>query len=89
MVSTDSLTTSLVHPRETFKTAFRESAAAVIFVHDHPSGDTRPSQGEILLTRRRCRPGNSWASRSSTISLPATGGHFSFRDNGLMQRAAT
>jgi len=57
MVSTGSLTASLVHPRETFKTAVRESAAAVIFVHNHPSGDTRPSQEDILLTRRLVQAG--------------------------------
>ena len=43
---------SLVHPREAFKDAIRNSAASVIFIHNHPSGDPNPSQDDILLTNR-------------------------------------
>lgn len=42
-VSQGSLTVSIVHPREVFNLAVRESAAAIIFVHNHPSGDPEPS----------------------------------------------
>ncbi|OGW49677.1 MAG: hypothetical protein A2078_09480, partial [Nitrospirae bacterium GWC2_57_9] len=56
-VSAGSLSASIVHPRETFKAAIRESAAALIFIHNHPSGDTRPSQEDILLTRRLVQAG--------------------------------
>ncbi|GAG12399.1 unnamed protein product, partial [marine sediment metagenome] len=41
--SEGSLTASLVHPREVFRRAVRESAAAIAFVHNHPSGDPTPS----------------------------------------------
>lgn len=51
-VSSGSLTASLVHPREAFVTAVRDSAAAVIFVHNHPSGDPAPSAEDRQLTRR-------------------------------------
>jgi len=51
-VSEGTLTTSLVHPREVFRTAVRESAAAVIAVHNHPSGDPEPSQEDAEVTRR-------------------------------------
>ncbi|MEW6325738.1 MAG: DNA repair protein RadC [Nitrospirota bacterium] len=51
-VSSGSLTTSLVHPREAFVTAVRDSAAAVIFVHNHPSGDPAPSAEDRQLTQR-------------------------------------
>jgi len=71
-VSTGSLTASLVHPRETFKAAVRESAAAVIFVHNHPSGDARPSQEDIALTRRLVQAGDLLGIRSSTTSSSAT-----------------
>jgi DNA repair protein RadC len=40
IVSMGSLTASIVHPRDTFKAAIRESAATVIFIHNHPSGDS-------------------------------------------------
>ena len=51
MVSQGSLTASVVHPREVFNPAIRDSAAAVIFVHNHPSGDPQPSQEDRVLDR--------------------------------------
>ena len=51
-VSEGSLTLSIVHPREVFTLAVRESAAAVIFLHNHPSGDPTPSQEDRTLTAR-------------------------------------
>ncbi len=52
MVSEGTLSASLVHPREVFKPAILESAAAVILVHNHPSGDPTPSKEDIRLTRQ-------------------------------------
>ncbi len=51
-VSLGSLSTAPVHPREVFGAAVREGAAAVIFVHNHPSGDPTPSEQDRALTRR-------------------------------------
>ncbi len=51
-VSLGTLTTSLVHPREVFRPALREAAAAVIAVHNHPSGDPEPSREDLEVTRR-------------------------------------
>lgn len=51
-VSEGSLTNSLVHPREAFRDAIKESAASVIFVHNHPSGDPTPSREDISITER-------------------------------------
>lgn len=51
-VSEGSLTLSIVHPREVFSLAIREAAAAVIFLHNHPSGDPQPSTEDRDLTRR-------------------------------------
>ncbi len=51
-ISVGTLTQCLVHPRDVFKEAIRESAHAVIFVHNHPSGDPHPSHADILLTQR-------------------------------------
>jgi DNA repair protein RadC len=84
-VSTGSLTASLVHPRETFKAAVRESAAAVIFVHNHPSGDTKPSQEDILLTKRLVQAGDLLGIRVLDHVIVGDGDHFSFRDSGLLQ----
>lgn len=51
-ISIGSLDSSIVHPREVFKEAITSSAASVIFVHNHPSGDPTPSDDDIKLTKR-------------------------------------
>jgi DNA repair protein RadC len=51
-VSTGTLTASLVHPREVFTAALELRAAALIFVHNHPSCDPLPSSEDIEVTRR-------------------------------------
>ncbi|ANB59601.1 RadC family protein [Anoxybacteroides amylolyticum] len=47
-----SLNASIVHPREVFKEAIKRSAASIICVHNHPSGDPTPSREDIEVTRR-------------------------------------
>ena len=56
-VSMGSLDTSIVHPREVFKEAVSSSAASVIFVHNHPSGDPEPSKEDVELTKRLVKAG--------------------------------
>ncbi|MET1180027.1 MULTISPECIES: DNA repair protein RadC [Bacillales] len=47
-----SLNASIVHPREIFKEAFKRSAASIICLHNHPSGDPSPSREDIEVTKR-------------------------------------
>ncbi len=56
-ISVGSLDTSIVHPREVFKEAISASAASVIFVHNHPSGDPQSSEDDIKLTKRLAEAG--------------------------------
>ncbi len=56
-VSTGTLDTSLVHPREVFKEAIQASAAQVIIAHNHPSGDPEPSEGDLVTTKRLVEAG--------------------------------
>ncbi len=56
-ISVGSLDSSIVHPREVFKEAISASAASVIFVHNHPSGDPEPSEDDIKLTERLVQAG--------------------------------
>ncbi len=51
-ISVGGLSSSLVHPREVFKPALKRSAASVILIHNHPSGDPTPSAEDIKITRR-------------------------------------
>jgi len=57
VVSIGSLDCSIVHPREVFKEAISSSAASVIFVHNHPSGDPTPSEDDIKMTKRLIEAG--------------------------------
>ena len=57
-VSIGSLNASVVHPRECFRAAIAAQAAAVILVHNHPSGDPEPSSEDISLTRRLVAAGD-------------------------------
>jgi DNA repair protein RadC len=57
-VSEGSLTSSLVHPREVFHPVVRESAAALILIHNHPSGDPAPSPEDMEITERLKKVGD-------------------------------
>lgn len=56
-ISQGTLDTVLVHAREVFKPAIAASASAVVLVHNHPSGDPTPSEGDIRVTRDLIRAG--------------------------------
>ena len=51
-VSTGILNKSLVHPRHVFSEAIKSNSAALILIHNHPSGDPTPSQADIKITKR-------------------------------------
>lgn len=57
-ISIGGLHSSIVHPREVFKVAVKKSAASIILVHNHPSGDPTPSAEDIEVTRRLIEAGN-------------------------------
>jgi DNA repair protein RadC len=83
-VSEGSLTASLVHPREVYNPVIRESAAAVIFVHNHPSGDPAPSPEDIEITRRLKEVGEVMGIRVLDHVVIGHGRHFSFKDRGML-----
>jgi DNA repair protein RadC len=57
-VSIGSLNASIVHPREVFLPAILHSAASVVLVHNHPSGDPEPSEEDLSITRRLVEVGD-------------------------------
>ena len=57
LISRGTLNASLVHPREVFRPAILASAAAIILVHNHPSGDPEPSDEDVSLTKRLVKAG--------------------------------
>ncbi|MCS7338330.1 MAG: hypothetical protein NZ739_08870, partial [Verrucomicrobiae bacterium] len=56
-IATGTLDTLLVHPREVFRHAITANAAAIVLVHNHPSGDPTPSEADIRITRELVRAG--------------------------------
>lgn len=83
-ISEGSLTASLVHPREVFNPVIRESAAAVIFVHNHPSGDPAPSPEDLEITRRLKEVGELMGVRVLDHVVIGQERYFSFSDRGML-----
>ena len=83
-VSVGSLTLSVVHPREAFVPAVRESAAAVIFVHNHPSGDPEASPEDRSLTKRLVSVGEVMGIRVLDHVIIGDGRYVSFADLGWL-----
>jgi DNA repair protein RadC len=84
MVSQGTLTASLVHPREVFRPALRQSAAAVILVHNHPSGDPTPSAEDRAVTERLCQAGEILGIRVLDHVVVAERGYVSLREDGAL-----
>jgi DNA repair protein RadC len=83
-ISEGSLTASLVHPREVYNPVIRESAAAVIFVHNHPSGDPAPSPEDVDITRRLKEVGEVMGIRVLDHVVIGQDRYFSFSDKGMI-----
>lgn len=83
-ISKGSLTVSIVHPREVFSLAVKEAAAAVIFVHNHPSGDPTPSHEDRVLTARLVEAGELLGIRVLDHVIVGDGRYVSFADQGWL-----
>ncbi len=83
IISVGSLNQSIVHPRETFKTALLSSAAAIILVHNHPTGDPTPSREDLEITRRLREAGDLLGVRVlDHVIIGET--YTSFADRGML-----
>jgi DNA repair protein RadC len=83
-VSIGTLSASLVHPREVFSPAIAHAAAAVVAVHNHPSGDPTPSAEDRDVTRRLQRAGELLGIPLADHVVVSELGFFSFRERGLL-----
>ena len=83
-VSVGTLNSSAVHPRELFKPAIRNSAAAVILVHNHPSGDPTPSRQDITVTERLKEVGEILGIEVLDHVIVGDGVFISFKEKGLL-----
>lgn len=84
LISQGTLTSAPVHPREVFAPAIRHSAAAIVLVHNHPSGDPQPSADDLAITRRLCEVGTLVGIRVLDHVIVGDGSYASLADRGLM-----
>ena len=84
IVSIGSLNQSIVHPREVFKTACLSNAAAIILIHQHPTGDPTPSAEDIAITRRLKEAGDIMGMKILDHIIVGDGEYLSFVERGLL-----
>jgi DNA repair protein RadC len=83
-VSKGTLSGSLVHPREVFHVAIRNMAAAIILLHNHPSGDPAPSPEDRKVTRQIAEAGNLLGIPLLDHIIIGNGRYYSFKDSGAL-----
>lgn len=84
LISQGSLTSSLVHPREVLNPAIKESAASIILIHNHPSGDPTPSQDDIEITHRLKQACDIVGIKVLDHIIIGEKSHFSFVDRKML-----
>ncbi|MBU4419260.1 MAG: DNA repair protein RadC [Candidatus Omnitrophica bacterium] len=83
-VSVGSLDASVVHPREVFAEAIKNKAASVIFAHNHPSGDSEPSEDDLDLTKRMVEAGKILGIEVIDHVIISNLNSFSFKEKKLI-----
>ena len=84
-VSRGTLDASLVHPREVFNLAVRNLAKGIIVMHNHPSGELRPSEEDIKTTERLVQSGKILEIPVYDHLIISEDNYYSFRENGLIE----
>ncbi|PHV69764.1 DNA repair protein RadC [Sporanaerobium hydrogeniformans] len=82
VISIGSLSASIVHPREVFKVAILSNAYSILLAHNHPSGDTTPSQEDIKLTKRIKNASDIMGISLLDHLIIGSDGYYSFKENG-------
>ena len=85
VISIGSLNASIVHPREVFRPAIVLCAAALVLAHNHPSGDTQPSEEDLAITRRLHEAGRLLGIELVDHVVVAESGYTSFRERRLLK----
>jgi len=83
-ISIGSLDANIVHPREVFKKAIECSAASVILVHNHPSGDPEPSEDDLETTKQLTEAGKILGIEVVDHIIITKNNYFSFKDGNLI-----
>jgi len=83
-ISIGTLNANLVHPREVFKPAIECLATSVIVAHNHPSGDSQPSQADVDLTKRMTEAGRLLGIEILDHIVISNSNSFSFKDKQVI-----
>lgn len=83
-ISTGTLDTNLVHPREVFKEAIQSLSSSIILVHNHPSGSPEPSEADIDITKRIVETGKVVGIDVLDHIIVTENKSFSFKEKGLL-----
>jgi len=83
-ITVGTLNLAVVHPREAFREAIIRSAAALVLMHNHPSGDPTPSEEDVRLTRQFIRAGEDLGIPVLDHVILGDGRHYSFADSKRM-----
>ena len=84
IISIGSLNANLVHPREVFEPAVRYLAAQVVIAHNHPSGDSSPSQEDSDITKQLMDAGKLLGIEIKDHVIVSKGNFFSFKEHKLI-----
>ena len=85
MVTIGLLDKSPVHPREVFADVIADRAAAVIFAHNHPSGDVQPSEADLRIHEQLTEAAKILGLRVLDHIIVTRKGHYSFQETGLIR----
>ena len=83
-ISMGTLNANLVHPREVFEPALKYSAAQIIVAHNHPSGDPKPSEDDLEVTKRLTEAGKMMGIDVMDHVIVSKNSHFSFKEEKLL-----
>lgn len=83
-ISMGTLNANLVHPREVFEPALKYSAEQIIAAHNHPSGDPKPSEDDLEVTKRLTEAGKMMGIELMDHVIVSKNSHFSFKEEKLL-----
>src|SRR3989339_1109932 len=84
VVSIGTLNSSLIHPRETFEVAIRNHAAGIIICHNHPSGELKPSEDDLVITQNLVKAGELLGIEVADHLIITKDGLFSFKEEKII-----
>ena len=83
-IFTGTIDANLINPREIFEEALKHNATSVIVVHNHPSGDPQPSEGDLITTKQVIEAGKTLDIKVLDHVIIAKSGFYSFKEHKLL-----